>query len=39
MSVEVILESESTQKSDGIPILALNLSSNIRVSNWTGQVT
>ena len=39
VSVELILESESTQKSDGIPILAVNLSAKIRASEWTGQVT
>ena len=38
VSVELILESESTQKSDGIPILAVNLSASVKVSDWTGKV-
>ena len=38
VSVELILESESTQKSDGIPILAVNLSAILKVSDWTGKV-
>eukprot|EP00731_Ephydatia_muelleri_P024429 Em0016g700a len=39
VSVELILESESTQKSDGIPILAVNLSASVKVSDWTGKLS
>ena len=37
-SVEVILESESTQKTNGIPILAVNATAVLQVSDWTSQV-
>ena len=38
-SVEIILESESTSKSPGIPVLALNAMCVIQVFEWTGDVS
>ena len=38
-SVEIILESESTSRSPGIPVLALNAMSVIQIFEWTGDVS
>ena len=38
-SVEVILQSESTSRSPGIPVLALNVMSVIQLFEWTGDVS
>ena len=38
-SVEVILESESTQSSRGYPVLAFNINAVAQVFEWTGDVS
>ena len=38
-SIEIILESESTSRSPGIPVLALNAMSVIQIFEWTGDVS
>ena len=38
-SIEIILESESTSRSPGIPLLALNAVSVIQMFEWTGDVS
>lgn len=38
-SVEIILESETTSRSPGIPVLALNVMSVIQMFEWTGDVS
>ncbi len=38
-SIEIILESESTSRSSGIPVLALNAMSVIQMFEWTGDVS
>ena len=38
-SVEIILESETTSRSPGIPVLALNIMSVIQMFEWTGDVS
>ena len=37
--VEVILESEGTQRSRGYPVLACNVTALVQVSEWTGDVS
>ena len=38
-SIEIILESESTSRSPGIPVLTLNAMSVIQMFEWTGDVS
>ena len=38
-SVEIILESETTSRSPGIPVLALNAMSVVQMFEWTGDVS
>ena len=38
-SVEIILESETTSRSAGIPVLAVNVMSVIQMFEWTGDVS
>ena len=38
-SIEIILESESTSRSSGIPVLALNAMSVIQMFEWSGDVS
>ena len=37
--VEVILESEGTQRSRGYPVLACNVTALVQVYEWTGDVS
>ena len=37
-SVEIILESESTHRSKGHPVLAVNSNAVVQVFEWTGEV-
>lgn len=38
-SIEIILESECTSRSPGIPVLALNAVCVIQMFEWTGDVS
>ena len=38
-SVEIILKSETTSRSPGIPVLAVNAMSVIQMFEWTGDVS
>ena len=38
-SVEVILESEGSQRSRGYPVLACNVTALVQVFEWTGDVS
>lgn len=37
-SVEIILESESTHRSKGHPVLSVNSNAVVQVFEWTGEV-